>query len=381
MKQLVVSELIATARQATGLDDFGEPPLHPALDQLVDSINAEAHLSDFGVEAQMQGMVSMLVNRLNMTELLKRRPDVASAPIGTPIFVVGLPRSGTTKTQRIIAADSRLNYSAMWETLFPVPLSDAADDREQRIAYAQAFGDALSKLPSMNAIHEFGPLVPDEDVIFMQHSFLSEAADPQMRVPSFIRWLRTQNRTAAYRQHANWLRILADAHGKTDEPWVLKGTYHGTQLDTLFEVLPNAKIVYCHRDPVDNIPSYCSLLTRLRSLLSSHVDNHELGREVLEYWSGHLCDMIAVRKRLPEGKVFDLPYTDIVNRLPETLEKIYAFAGIPLTDAARDQHQAWESENAIHKHGPHEYNVADYGLTNKQIADACAEYREMFIKS
>ena len=91
--------------------------------------------------------------------------------------------------------------------------------------------------------------------------------------------------------------------------------------------------------------------------------------------------MIAVRKRLPEGRVFDLPYTDIVNRLPETLEKIYAFAGIPLIDAARDQHRVWEKENAIHKHGPHKYNVADYGLTTEQIAEACAEYRERFIKS
>lgn len=147
MTRIVVADLVNAATQATGLDDFGEPPLHPALDRLVDSIVSEARLSEFGLQAQTQSMVSMLVNRLKMTALLKRRPDIAGAPIGTPIFVVGLPRSGTTKTQRIIAADTRLNYSAMWETLFPVPLSDAHNDREQRIAYAQAFGAALSQIP------------------------------------------------------------------------------------------------------------------------------------------------------------------------------------------------------------------------------------------
>ena len=35
----------------------------------------------------------------------------------------------------------------------------------------------------------------------------------------------------------------------------------------------------------------------------------------------------------------------------------------------------------MHKHGRHDYNVADYGITNEQIAEACADYRAMFIKS
>lgn len=379
MKRIVIADLLAAARQSTGLEDFGAPALSPALDKLVDSLHQEARLTDVGIEARIQRMVSLLINRLKLMDILKRRPDIANAELGTPIFVIGLPRSGTTKMQRIIAADSRFNHTAMWETLFPVPLSDSADDRATRIGYCQAFCDALNKLPDMEAVHTFGPLVPEEDVILLQHGFMVEAIDPELRAPTYMRWLRTADRRGSYQQEANFLRVLADAHGKTGDPWILKGTYHGTQLDVILDVMPNAKFIYCHRDPLDNIPSYCSLLNRMRRLLSDEVDKIELGREILEYWSGHLHDMIEVRKRIPADRIFDLPYGDIVWRMPEALEKIYAFAGIPLTDEARAAHRRWEADNAINKHGRHEYDLRDYGLTEKQIAEACSEYRAMFI--
>jgi hypothetical protein len=374
----VADKLIAGARGATGLTDFGDPPIRPALDKIVEALDDEARLNPLGRAGREQSLLAILVNRLLLQAHLEACPDVLDDEVGTPVVIVGLPRSGTTKVQRMLAADRRLNSLAFWECLSPMPMSDSPDDVASRIGFAQAYADALRQSPEFFAAHPVIPEEPEEDMVIMRHSLLNESLDAEVRVPSYIRWLRTQDRNPMYRQLAVWLRILARQHGKVGEPWVLKGTYHGAHLDVLLEHLPNARIVYCHRDPVETIASYCSLVSNMRRLSSDEIDEHGVGQELVRFWSEHLRQTLQARGRVPDDRVLDVAYADIVCDGMGVAERIYDFAGLPLTDAARADLKGWENDNAQHKHGRHRYAVTDYGLTDDLIARACDQYRTQF---
>lgn len=378
IEPIVADELIAEAHVATGLTDFGDPPILPALYKIVDALNDEARLSPFGREARAQSLRGVLVNRLLLEGLLQAQPGILDDEIGTPVVIVGLPRSGTTKLQRMIASDPRLNSIKMWECLFPMPLSARPDDRNTRVGLAEDFCDSFRALPEFYAAHPVMADEPDEEMVLMRHSLLNESLDAEVKVPSFIHWLRGQDRTPMYQQLAVWLRVLAREHGKVGGPWILKGTYHGAHLDVLLDQLPQAKIVYCHRDPVQTIASYCSLVSKMRCLCSDDVDNFDVGQELLTFWSAHLAQTMEVRGRLPEGHVLDVAYSEIVRDGVGVAERIYDFADLDFNPAAREAISAWEQDNAQHKHGRHAYTVTDYGLTDDMIANECDQYRKQY---
>lgn len=375
---LSVEQLVAAACGATGLSDFGEPPLHPALDHIVTGLNDEARLNVPGRAGREQALIGVLVNRLLLQARLTAQPDLLDDPVGTPVVVVGLPRSGTTKLQRMLAADRRLNSIKFWECLSPVPLSDSPDDVATRIGFATAYSDALRQSPEFFAAHPVIPEEPEEEMVVMRHSLLNESLDAEVRVPSYIRWLQGQDRGPMYAQLAVFLRLLARQHDKIGDPWILKGTYHGAHLDTLLEHLPNARIVYCHRDPVQTIASYCSLVSKMRRLSSDDVDEHDVGQELMNFWPAHLEQTLAARARVPAENILDLAYTDIVADGLGAAERIYDFAGLELTEQARADLAGWNADNAQHKHGRHSYDVTDYGLTDELIAQACDQYRKQF---
>jgi hypothetical protein len=378
IEQIVADELIAGARAATGLTDFGDPSIEPALGKIVDALNNDARLNAVGRDARAQSLTGVLVNRLLLAAHLEARPDVVDDQLGTPVVVVGLPRSGTTKLQRMIAADERLNSIKFWECLCPMPLSDSSDDVQVRIGQAEAYCVALRQSPEFFAAHPVVAEEPEEDMVVMRHSLLNESLDAEVRVPSYVRWLQGQDRAPMYRQLAIWLRVLARQHGKVGEPWILKGTYHGAHLDVLLEHLPDARIVYCHRDPVETIASYCSLVSKMRRLCSDEVDLHDVGQELLGFWSWHLNETLQARDRLPDDRILDLAYHDIVRDGMGLTERIYDFGGLTLTDSARAAISTWDRDNARDKHGRHEYAVTDYGLTDEMIAQACDQYRKQY---
>jgi Sulfotransferase family len=379
-KLLNSNEMIDAACAATRLKDFGDPPLFPALEVMVKSINEEANLTDFGAEMRRQKIIQLLVNRLLLTDRLKRQPELNEISLGPQLIIVGLPRSGTTKMLRMLCRDRRFNNIALWENSFPIALSDSPDDRQKRIEYGQAFCDAVQQAaPDFYAVHPIDSEEPEEEMVLMQHSFLTEAIDAEMYVPSYQAWLREQNKRPMYEQLRTWLKVLAYEHGKPNNPWILKGTYHGPYLDILLDVFPESKVIYSHRDPVDTISSYCSLIAKLRSLLSERVNKQDVGPELLHTWVGQQNAMMQARARADESRILDLAYPDIVRNMSAVIERVYDFADIELTDETKEAFADWEQENAQHKHGKHEYRTEEFGISKADIAEAFKDYRDKYI--
>jgi hypothetical protein len=110
-----VSDLLDAARTATGLDDFGDDSFREGLHRLVTSVNAESQLSRFGSSAIPAMFIGLLSNRLQVEDWYRRHPEIDEQEIADPVFVTGLPRTGTTALGHMLALDPNTRVLRGWE--------------------------------------------------------------------------------------------------------------------------------------------------------------------------------------------------------------------------------------------------------------------------
>src|SRR3954452_23917925 len=98
-------DIAAAAVRTTGLTDFGGTDHEEGLRILVDDLNApSAGLTGEGNYMQRSMIKSALVGRLLSQLGFAQHPSYAEVPIERPVFVVGLPRTGTTALHRLLTA-------------------------------------------------------------------------------------------------------------------------------------------------------------------------------------------------------------------------------------------------------------------------------------
>ena len=370
-----VEGLLAAACAETRLTEYGEPPLRPALDHLVASILSEADLTPAGMDMRRRHILRLLSNRLRLAAFLKGRDPVA---VGKKIFIVGMPRSGTTKLHRLLARDERLNTIPTWQLLYPVPLSDDASDRPIRRQLGRMYADGFRKRSSdCYVAHPIDAEEPEEETWLMQHSFLTDSIEADLKVPTYLSWLRGQDVAPMYGQLSRWFEAIAAQTEHPTHPWLLKGTFHGAHLDALAAAFPDAAVLYCHRDPLDSLPSYCSLTERLRGIQGSAVDRIQLGRQLLQSSSDRAARMRDARRVFPRDRIIDLSYRSICHHPDAVLEEIYRFLGIDLPVDIRSALLTWEAQSQAGV-GRHQYAADHYGLSEHDILEAFSDYRHQF---
>jgi hypothetical protein len=99
-------ELILLARQQTGLRDFGDAAFIGPLVRLLEACSTEASLSIVGRRATRWDVVRFLSNLLTIEAACVSYPEIAGRGlIRRPIFITGLPRSGTRHSHRLMLTD------------------------------------------------------------------------------------------------------------------------------------------------------------------------------------------------------------------------------------------------------------------------------------
>src|SRR5215212_9763020 len=120
-------DIVAAAERTTGLHDFGWQDMggteqEEGLRILVEDLSsAEAGLTGKGNYFQRSEVKSALVGRLLTQAQFNQRPEHVDVPIERPIFVMGLPRTGTTALHRLLHADPTAQGLEMWITQYPQP--------------------------------------------------------------------------------------------------------------------------------------------------------------------------------------------------------------------------------------------------------------------
>ena len=368
-------DLVATARTRTGLDDLGDPTYREGLERLTSSLEAEARLTALGRVAARQRLVGLLETRLRLVDREHREPEVFERPVTQPVFVLGLPRTGTTVLYGMLAADPAMRSPASWEVARPFPAPRGEDPERVRLSAKDL--DGFRRIaPGIDAIHPMDARLPQECLAMHGVQMASYEFPTTFPVPSYWEWLRGTDMVPAYGVEKRFLQ-----HLQSESPaghWVLKTPCHLMWLDALLAVFPDALLVHTHRDPTTVLASVSSLMATMRSSVSSAVDPVEVGREQLDAWTWGMDRVMAVRDGLPDDRVVDVRYEDTVSDPVGTVQRVYQHLGLAYTADVERGVLAYLAAHPRDKHGSHSYSLEEFGLAEADVERAFSAYNERF---
>ncbi len=366
---------LEAARQRCGLDDFGVGDFFEPLARLLDSCHREAQLNLVGKFALRSDITQQLCNRLLLQRDRSLQPQIARQKIREPLFIVGLPRTGTTLLHTLLAADPAHCVPLTWEVMEPCPRhGETPATRIARVGHNLGWLKWLA--PDFCRVHATGAELPQECVSLMSPSFLSDQFDTMYNVPSYRRWFLRQDLSPAYAFHRRFLQRLQ--HTRPERRWILKAPAHMFALPALLAAYPDAIFVQSHRAPLEAIASVSSLITILRRVFSDEVDARDIGAEALRYWSETLDRFMEQRDRLLAGRVCDLLYRDIQRDPLGAIAQVYDHFGWTLSREAAARMQQVLAQQPRELHGHHRYHPAQFGFRLEEEAELFASYCERF---
>jgi Sulfotransferase family len=371
------ASLISAAREQTGLTDLGDDSILEGLNVLVDSLNTEAKLTEVGTQRWAASMTATLANRMQVEDYLKSHPDLLERPIEKPMFVFGLPRTGTTLTINLLNADPVRRCFLRWEAFNSAPPAKAGElsTDPRYVAEQERLNMSLKYVPHISAIHHEDADSPTECQFAMSPSFCAQVYDSQMYIPSYSEWFLNADYLPAFRYHKRLMQLLqAENSGR----WTFKNPWHPLYLDALTTVYPDAQLVMTHRDPADVVGSACSLIYQVRKMFSDDVDPKACGEVLLKTFDLMIARQQGYRDKHGQDSIYDIQYADQVGDPIGTMKRLYARFDEPLTVEAEAEMQRTLDANPQGKHGKHSYDLADYGLTRAGIHAHFKEYTEQF---
>jgi hypothetical protein len=371
-------ELEDGARAATGLDDFGSSYYREGLERTVEALNTEADLSEMGRVIQRATISNALIQRLKVVDTYTQHPEIEDEVVGGPVFVIGLPRTGTTALSQLVAADPQFRSLRMWESQAPTPPPEAASQySDPRIAQAEAGLELLNEMfPLMKTLYNSEATAATECQDLMGMSFRTFHFDGAVRVPSYLAWLMDCDMRETYTFHRRVLKLL-QWHCPPDL-WHLKTPVHMFALDALVEAYPDAKFMWSHRDPAKVMGSVCSLIRYVRSWSSDRDDPVELGAEQLDSWAEAVRRAMSFRKRVGEARFSDVAFADLQSDPVRTLRTTYESLGLEFSPAAASSVEQWAAQHKPGARGTHDYELADFGLTPEGVRERFADYLQTY---
>ncbi|OBK28715.1 sulfotransferase [Mycobacterium asiaticum] len=367
-------ELMEGACAATGLDDFGSSYYREGLERIVDALNTAADLNELGRVIQHATISNALIQRLKVEHTYAQHPEIDDEVVGGPVFVIGLPRTGTTALSQLVAADPQFRSLRMWESQAPVPPPESATQHDDpRIAQAEAGLKMLDDMfPLMKTLYNSEATAPTECQDLMGMSFRTFHFDGAVRAPAYLDWLMNCDMRETYIYHRRVLKLLQ--WHCPPSLWHLKTPVHIFALDALVEAYPNAKFLWSHRDPAKVMGSVCSLIRYVRSWSSDRDDPVELGAEQVDSWTEGVRRAMDFRRRMGDDRFVDVSFADLQAEPVATLQSSYDTLGLAFTDATLNSVRNWADQHKPGSRGAHDYDLADFGLTPEGVRERFADY-------
>ena len=337
------------------------------------SFDEDANLSLFGALAVRAQVRQCYANTLAFDRLLIEHPEIALEKIDRPLFVIGWPRTGTTALQRLLSLHKDARFLPVWEGYSPLPDRDEVpgDPRGRKARARRAFALLNWLAPELKAIHPMTPDDPDECYhLFRNYGAMLPGWDFAY-LPGYWKWFNSGNAVPAYRLHKRQLQILQSINRKGH--WVLKSPQHLAGLAALMQVYPDARLVVTHRDPVESIASYCSLLAVTWGMISEKVDLDDIARYALDMAATSEGLAEPVLRKMPRSQVYHVHFNEFARNPHDTAVAIYRHFDYPYDTGLRARMRAWSAENPRDRHGTHKYDLADFGLTPQSVRRALAK--------
>jgi len=360
-------DLHAAATKITGLADFGADDYCDGLAVLLDSYARDAGLTARGTRVTRALLRGALTARLLSEAAWAQHPEYADVAIERPVFVTGLPRTGTTALHRLLTADPANQGLEVWLTEAPQPRPPRETWASNPVfQYIQAgFERHHVSYPEFMAVHYMAADQVEECWQLLRQSMRSISYECLAHLPGYSSWLSGQDWTGAYRRHRRNLQLigLPDAGRR----WVLKNPSHLFALDALLRVYPDALVIQTHRAPREAIASVCSLAAQASAGWSTTFCGEVIGRDQLDTWARGLDRFTEVRAASDPAQFYDVAYDEFVADPVGTVEAVYGYFGLTLTGRAVAAMRGMHEQSASAAKPVHHYALADFGLAGEQV--------------
>jgi hypothetical protein len=370
---LDADDMIGTARRRTGLEDLG-PDFRLQYDTVIDALNREAELSPLGRFNTRFMIMGLLEERLRAERLLTDHPEILDRDVSKPIMIFGLPRSGTTLLQRLIAQDPGLRHMKYWESNAPVPPRGRRPDL-RRLRARFVLGLLHLSAPLLVSMHEMEVDEADEELWLLGIDFATQLFEGGYWVPSHSRWIESADLTATYEYLKKLMQIMSWFQPPDD--WVLKTPQHMEHLPALRTVFPDATLVQTHRDPVTATASLLSTLTYAHRFNTEHPDPIKVGRHMASRVESMLRRSVEDRSD-DEDRFVDVDFRALIADPMAVVARIYDRAGRELTSGTERTMRTWLDANHTKKQSTHHYDLRDFGLEPAERRRALRFYSERF---
>jgi len=360
--------MVANVLKATGRADLGPgSEYREGLEVITQGLARSPHLSTIGRVVVRRQLRGSLLQRATWASWREAAPDRFQTPLRTPLIIVGLPRTGTTFLHHLLASAERTRSLAMWEVAKPFPPIEGPDRRKSENARATSW--MLSSMPELTKKHHTGREAPEECMHVMNLAFFTWTWWSAHDVPGYRAWLKTADASPAYQIWSDVLRF--HQHGDPACRFVLKSPIHSAHLDALMAAVPEARIVFTHRDVRSVVPSFASLVQTLREATHSteHLDPVALGREVLDHLAETADRARRMRALVPEDRLVDVDFKALREQPLEVMRGIHEHFGLEWDDRTASGAATLIEAQAGQKKSGHRYTLEEFGLSEGEVAE------------
>lgn len=380
---MTAGQVLDRAMAETGLSDFGpETGFRDRLAVILQALDEDAGLTRGGRITILQGAVRVMANRLRIEDLVKRHPEILDIPIEKPIFIAGLPRSGTTHLVNWLARDDRLNSLTLWESEEPVPAVEVGPGEvDPRLARSAGVWEAFGRLlPHMAAMHEMAAtdIHEDNELMFMDMNCYNW--EFQSRLPRWIDHYLAHDRTVSYAYEKKVLQVIAWYRGERGRRrWLLKSPQHMENLAAIRAVFPDATMVVTHRDPVDVLRSLTTMLGYSDRIRRDPTDPQGLARHWADRIERLLRECVAQREAWGADQSIDVLFHEYMADQDGMARRIYALAGLDLPAETDAKLLGYLAENPRHGAGKVIYDLEGaFGMDVAELRRKFAFYYDRF---
>lgn len=371
--------IIAEAEEIVGVSD---PDSNVALNlqRLVDALNSESGMATWAFDVTRAGLLSRTIDRLEGVKWMQLFPEIADQPIDSPVFLMGLPRSGTTYFQYLFDRDSRFRLIRSWEALYPSPPPgfDPESAAQRKAGWNARRLREHPPVEGFDALHLIDQDGSEECHAFLEQSFGGVGLNNMFRVPSYFDYaLDEMDFEATYRIHKRQLQLLQWRSGH--KPWALKYPNHLLAIPEILRVYPDAKFVMTHRDPVQTLASISKLSSKLRATrCDAPVDLHDIGRDMLHFVGRHIDRIMDLADQPHADRVVHVDYYALVGDPASAMLDVHTALGLDTPDEVRRAVTDWRRENPKNARGKNEYTLEQFGLDADLVAEQFGDYMRRF---
>ena len=371
--------LHAQASADTGLHDFGPDDYHARFDVYLAALREIDGLHDAGVVNFYGQLLQLLKNRLLLTDLLSRHPEIDDIELRPPVVIAGLPRTGTTHLHNLLAAAPTFRTMPYWESNEPFPLPQEAgiepDPRRARMDVAVTVVNTV--MPHFRLMHEMTADHVHEEIQLLANDVSTMLFETLADVPRWRDYYRAHDQTPHYEYLATQLKAMQFLRG--GRRWLLKSPQHLEQVPVLDRVFPGSIVVFTHRDPVPVALSMVAMITYSARMHRTPVPVEQIAQSWIERLEQMLNALVRDRDTIGPDRSIDIRFDDFMADELGVAEKVYELAGEPFTEPARSAVADYLSGHRRGRLGSVETSHEMFGLREEDLHSRFAPYVERFL--